>query len=75
MKTFEAELGFKLFSRERQRLKIAEAGRDYLMVPPPSGCYGKWAGSHRSSQRQPGSPRRARSRTACRVTPKAAAAS
>jgi len=32
VKALEAELGFKLFNRERQRLKITEAGRDYLMV-------------------------------------------
>jgi LysR family transcriptional regulator, glycine cleavage system transcriptional activator len=32
VKALEAELGFKLFERERQRLKITEAGRDYLMV-------------------------------------------
>jgi LysR family transcriptional regulator, glycine cleavage system transcriptional activator len=32
VKALEAELGFKLFNRERQRLVITEAGRDYLMV-------------------------------------------
>lgn len=32
VKVLEAELGFKLFSRERQRLVITEAGRDYLVV-------------------------------------------
>jgi LysR family glycine cleavage system transcriptional activator len=32
VKALEAELGFKLFNRERQRLKMTEAGRDYLMV-------------------------------------------
>ena len=32
VRTLEAELGLKLFNRERQRLKITEAGRDYLMV-------------------------------------------
>jgi LysR family transcriptional regulator, glycine cleavage system transcriptional activator len=32
VKALETELGFKLFNRERQRLKITEAGRDYLMV-------------------------------------------
>ena len=32
VKALEAELGFKLFNRERQRLAITEAGRDYLMV-------------------------------------------
>jgi LysR family transcriptional regulator, glycine cleavage system transcriptional activator len=32
VKALEAELGLKLFNRERQRLKITDAGRDYLMV-------------------------------------------
>jgi LysR family glycine cleavage system transcriptional activator len=32
VKALEAELGFKLFNRERQRLRMTEAGRDYLMV-------------------------------------------
>jgi LysR family transcriptional regulator, glycine cleavage system transcriptional activator len=32
VKALEAEFGLKLFNRERQRLKITEAGRDYLMV-------------------------------------------
>jgi LysR family transcriptional regulator, glycine cleavage system transcriptional activator len=32
VKALEAELGFKLFNRERQRLVITEAGRDYLNV-------------------------------------------
>jgi LysR family transcriptional regulator, glycine cleavage system transcriptional activator len=32
VKALEAELGLKLFSRERQRLVITEAGRDYLAV-------------------------------------------
>jgi LysR family transcriptional regulator, glycine cleavage system transcriptional activator len=32
VKTLELELGFKLFNRERQRLNITEAGRDYLVV-------------------------------------------
>lgn len=32
VKALEAELGVKLFSRERQRLVITEAGRDYLLV-------------------------------------------
>jgi LysR family transcriptional regulator, glycine cleavage system transcriptional activator len=32
VKTLEAALGFKLFSRERQRLTITESGRDYLEV-------------------------------------------
>ena len=32
MKALEAELGLKLFSRERQRLVITVAGRDYLAV-------------------------------------------
>jgi len=32
VKALEAELGLKLFSRERQRLVITEAGRDYLNV-------------------------------------------
>lgn len=32
VKALEAELGFKLFNRERQRLKITGAGRDYLAV-------------------------------------------
>src|SRR6201993_5079964 len=32
VKGLEAELGIKLFNRERQRLVITEAGRDYLIV-------------------------------------------
>ena len=32
VKALEAELGLKLFNRERQRLVITEAGRDYLAV-------------------------------------------
>jgi len=32
VKALEAELGFKLFNRERQRLTLTEAGRDYLVV-------------------------------------------
>jgi LysR family transcriptional regulator, glycine cleavage system transcriptional activator len=32
VKALEAELGVKLFNRERQRLVITEAGRDYLVV-------------------------------------------
>src|SRR4051794_1618273 len=32
VKALEAELGLKLFSRERQRLVITEAGRAYLLV-------------------------------------------
>jgi LysR family glycine cleavage system transcriptional activator len=32
VKTLEATLGVKLFNRERQRLVITEAGRDYLAV-------------------------------------------
>jgi LysR family glycine cleavage system transcriptional activator len=32
VKTLEAGLGIKLFNRERQRLIITEAGRDYLIV-------------------------------------------
>ncbi|GGF36124.1 transcriptional regulator [Aliidongia dinghuensis] len=32
VKALEAELGLKLFSRERQRLIITEAGREYLAV-------------------------------------------
>ena len=32
VKALEAELGVKLFNRERQRLIITEAGRDYLVV-------------------------------------------
>jgi LysR family transcriptional regulator, glycine cleavage system transcriptional activator len=32
VKALEADLGFKLFNRERQRLAITEAGRDYLAV-------------------------------------------
>jgi len=46
VKALEAELGFKLFKRERQRLIITEAGRRYLEVvrealdriAEPSGC-------------------------------------
>ncbi len=32
VKALEAELGFKLFNRERQRLVITDAGREYLFV-------------------------------------------
>src|SRR4051812_23767077 len=32
VKALEADLGLKLFSRERQRLVITEAGREYLVV-------------------------------------------
>src|SRR5215475_13782199 len=32
VKALEAELGLKLFNRERQRLVITEAGRAYLVV-------------------------------------------
>src|SRR5947208_12003806 len=32
VKALELELGIKLFNRERQRLIITEAGRDYLAV-------------------------------------------
>src|SRR5947208_8481324 len=32
VKALEAELGLKLFNRERQRLVITEAGRQYLIV-------------------------------------------
>lgn len=32
VKTLETQLGVKLFNRERQRLKITTAGRDYLVV-------------------------------------------
>src|ERR1700685_3866946 len=32
VKALEAEIGVKLFNRERQRLLITEAGRDYLSV-------------------------------------------
>src|SRR5256886_16863797 len=32
VKALESELGVKLFNRERQRLIITEAGRDYLNV-------------------------------------------
>ena len=32
VKALETELGIKLFARERQRLKITPAGRDYLIV-------------------------------------------
>lgn len=32
VKALETELGFKLFNRERQRLVITDAGRDYLNV-------------------------------------------
>ena len=47
VKALEAELGLKLFNRERQRLVITEAGREYLRVvrdaldriaSAPSGC-------------------------------------
>ena len=32
VKALEVELGLKLFNRERQRLVITEAGREYLIV-------------------------------------------
>jgi LysR family transcriptional regulator, glycine cleavage system transcriptional activator len=32
VKALEQDLGFKLFNRERQRLVITQAGRDYLLV-------------------------------------------
>src|SRR6187397_2559190 len=32
VKALEASLGVKLFNRERQRLVITDAGRDYLMI-------------------------------------------
>src|SRR3954471_19407024 len=32
VKALETELGFKLFNRERQRLTLTEAGREYLTV-------------------------------------------
>ena len=32
VKALESELGVKLFNRERQRLLITEAGRDYLTI-------------------------------------------
>src|SRR5436305_14689609 len=32
VKALEAELAIKLFNRERQRLNITEAGRDYLVI-------------------------------------------
>src|SRR5579859_4452766 len=32
VKALETQLGIKLFNRERQRLKITQAGRDYLDV-------------------------------------------
>src|SRR5262249_9351016 len=32
VKALESELGIKFFNRERQRLSITEAGRDYLAV-------------------------------------------
>src|SRR5690242_6197569 len=32
VKALETELGVKLFNRERQRLRITPAGRDYLIV-------------------------------------------
>src|SRR5262244_2953357 len=32
VKALEATLGVKLFNRERQRLVITEAGRDYLVI-------------------------------------------
>src|SRR5258707_13902194 len=32
VKALEAELGLKLFNRERQRLVITDAGRQYLVV-------------------------------------------
>ena len=47
VKALETELGLKLFNRERQRLAITEAGRDYLGLcamrstaspTAPSGC-------------------------------------
>ena len=46
VKALEAELGFRLFHRERQRLVITKAGRSYLgyampstaSPPAPSAC-------------------------------------
>ena len=32
VKALESELGIKLFNRERQRLIITDAGRDYLTI-------------------------------------------
>ena len=32
VKALETQLGLKLFNRERQRLKITPAGRDYLLA-------------------------------------------
>ena len=47
VKALEAELGIKLFNRERQRLVITEAGRDYL------DGRARCAGSHRRRHRAP----------------------
>jgi DNA-binding transcriptional LysR family regulator len=62
VKALEGELAVKLFNRERQRLIITEAGRDYLVVirdaldrigPARSGCY-----SGRAPAFSPSAPRR-----------------
>src|SRR6516164_1278097 len=61
VKALEAELAIKLFNRERQRLIITEAGRDYLtssatrwtgLQSAPSGsCSGRMAAFSRSAPR------------------------
>jgi LysR family glycine cleavage system transcriptional activator len=47
VKALEAELTIKLFNRERQRLIITEAGRDYLAVVPR--CVGPYCHRHRAA--------------------------
>lgn len=51
VKALETELGVKLFGRERQRLKITPAGRDYLIVIREALDY-IGAGTERLMQRQ-----------------------
>src|SRR5436189_5409338 len=67
VKALEGELAVKLFNRERQRLIITEAGRDYLVVirdaldrigPARSGC-----DSGRAPAFSPSAPRQSSSRS------------
>ena len=51
VKALEGELGVKLFNRERQRLKITGAGRDYLIVIREALDHIS-AGTERLTQRQ-----------------------
>ena len=54
VKALEIELGVKLFGRERQRLRITPAGRDYLIVIREALDH-IGAGTERLMQRQSGS--------------------